>query len=290
MALNALLLVLGLVSSGPDSAGSVVAPREPTTEERPAISAGCRDSLDREWAALVASRDDATSVARLETMERACAADREARGLLYAFHAELDLRAGRYAEGVRRMETSGLREDDIVWPTSRWTYLALTEMTGDAVRFRQVRDELLAVHDRALQSHPRHHMRKVEHFETAYAAVDAYEGEAKQGLFARSIVFVASPRNGGMPVTLTVTRSLGVESILGGKPAYFFDLYPCDGHATLAGGGSRQPTYRDARRRAAEVFGDAETFPAFQQRAEMRFCAFESYMLPGFDPEEEDRR
>jgi hypothetical protein len=213
--------------------------------------------------------------------------------MLQGYHSEIDFRAGRYAEAAARIERAPLSETDSIWPTTRWTYLASLEMTGDAATFRRVRDAFVAVHDRELQAHPRHRMRKVERFETPEAFVDAYEGTAQQESFRRLAVFVATPKNGGMPVTLTLTRSMGVEALLGesGQAAYFLDLYPCGGHVTLeplGGTPERPPSYALARAKAREVFSSAQTFPAFAKRDEARFCAFESYMMPGFDLAEEN--
>lgn len=287
MSAIAILFALGLGAATPVSA----APAQP--EERRPLSAGCRQALERDWGKLSSERDDARAVALVEGLETACAGDREALAMLAGFHAEIDFRAGRYAEAAARIERAPLHDTDPIWSTTRWTWMASLEMTGDAAAYRRVRDAFVAVHDRELQAHPRHRMRKVERFETPAAFVDAYEGLAQQGSFRRLAVFVAAPKNGGMPVTLTLTRSMGVEALMGesGQAAYFLDLYPCGGHATLeplGGTPERPPSYAVARAKAMEVFSSAQTFPAFARREEARFCAFESYMMPGFDPAEQN--
>jgi hypothetical protein len=282
-------VILALALSGAPEPMSA-APQAPQAEE-PTLSAACRQALQRDWDKLSSEADDGRAVVLISGLETACSADREALGLLMGFHAEIDLKAGRYAEAVGRLERAPLRPADGIWPTTRWTYLTLLEMTGDAEAFRRVRDELVAAHDKALQTHARHRMRRVERFETPAAMVDAYEGAAQQGSFRRLAVFVATPKNGGMPVTMTLTRSMGVEALLGdrGGAAYFFDLYPCGSHVNLGmprGTAARPPSYATAKAKAKEVFERPDAFPAFVRREEPRACGFASYMLPGFDAAE----
>jgi len=287
----ALIFLLGLLSA-PETSPVAPAATPPVASEP---SAACRAAFERDWPKVGEARkagkfDDGVRV--VSAMEAACADHAGLTALLLTVHAELDLFAGRYAEAADRAAGAPVSPQSELWSTNRWVQLAALEMTGDAARFLAVRDEMLAAHDRALVGHGRHRMRKVERFETAAAVVDAYEGVALQDTFRRHYVFVAAPKNGGMPVTLSLTRSLAMEFLMpseGRTATYIYDLYPCDLHATMdmvEGAKDKPPAYDKVKARALKTLDAADTFKPFAKRDEPRFCAFESYMLPGFDPVE----
>lgn len=287
----ALMFLMGLLSA-PEPVSAAAPPPAPAAADT-GPSAACRSAVDRDWPRVGEARKEGRydeGVRLVTAMETACADHAGAMGLLGTLHAELDLLAGRHAEAADRAARAPLSPEDSIWPTNRWVQLAALEMTGDADRFRVVRDEMLAVHDAALVSHGRHRMKKVERFETSGAVVDAYEGLAEQDMFRRHYVFVAAPKNGGMPVTLSLTRSMAVEFLMpskGNTTTYIYDLYPCEMHATLDmvdGRKDKAPAYDKVKARALKTLESPDTFKPFARRDEPRFCAFESYMLPGFDP------
>ncbi len=172
--------------------------------------------------------------------------------------------------------------------------ISALEVVGDAEGFRAVRDAFLVEHDRALTTGPGA-MRKVERFQTPLAVVDAYEGRILNGAFVRLIVFVASPNDGGMPVTLAVGMDPATDLLAGGaggKDHYFLDLYPCDQHATMDIIERKKkqgpPPYAEMRARADKLFSSVEAFAPFAKRDAYRFCAFETFMLPGFSYGDEE--
>ncbi|MFZ5670982.1 MAG: hypothetical protein ACOY4K_15950 [Pseudomonadota bacterium] len=278
----ALLAATALATSAPDVA--------------PAGAPDCRSAVRETWPRLSgALRDAAAAPAALGELDRLdplCADDPGIFGLLTGVRADLLLTSGRADAAVRRLTDHPLPRDHSLWPTTRWTLLSALEVTGDAARFRAVRDDLLAAHDLALTTgEPA--MRRVERFETPLAVVDVYEGEIDNGPFVRTLVFVAAPKDGGMPATLSVGLDPAADMIAGGLrggsgggKTYFLDFYPCDRHATLGviarEAGAGPPPYADMKGRAGELFASPETFPAFVRRETPRLCAFEAFMMPGF--------
>lgn len=256
---------------------------------KPAIGEGCRAVLKRDWPEvrkrMAAGWKDVA--AALDPIDQACAGDPSVMVLLGSVRAEAELQTGHAAEAADRLSRLDVPADHGLWPTTRWVHLAALEVTGDAERFRAVRDELLAADDRRLSA--RVGVRKVERFETPVAVVDAYQGDFKQGSFVRHMVFVAAPKNGGMPVTMTLTSDPTAAAIAPGRGEVdFYDLYPCEGHSTLdivERGKSSPPDYASVKARAEKLFSDAATFKPFAKREQWRYCGFETYMLPGFSPE-----
>ena len=96
-----------------------------------------------------------------------------------------------------------------------------------------------------------------------------------------------------MFVTGAVTLDMAVESMGlggGGKASWFLDLYPCDSHATLTilpGKKTAPPDYAKVKDVFAKAFGPGG-FEARIGDPDRPFCAFESYMAPGFYPPGEE--
>lgn len=255
----------------------------------------CRSALRAQWAAIgeAMGGSDMTPVLKgLAQVEVACEGDAQVQPLLTTMHAEADLRDGRPQAALDRLETRPVDPTARLWTTSRWVQLSALEMVGDIDGFNQARDRFLTAHDRALTSGP-NAMKKVERFETPLAVVDAYEGRIQNGDFVRLIVFIASPKAGGMPVTLAVGLDPMTDMIAGrGKTHYFLDLYPCDSHVTMdiieRKPKDGPPPYAEMKARATTLFSGADIFPPFAKRDVYRFCAFESFMLPGFDRGRDD--
>jgi hypothetical protein len=275
-------MLLGAPGPGP-SAAPVPAPSQQAIED------ACKSAYGTEWEPLQAARKakaNEEAIRRAARLHDACRGWTQGEALLGTLYAEVLLQAGRAPEALALLDGVSVPEDHSIWPTNRWVYLSAAETVGDVARFRAARDQLLDANDRALVG--RQGLKKVERFETPVAIVDAYVGELGQSPFIRHMIFIAAPKNGGMFATLSLGSDPATDLLVGkkGLTTDFYDLYPCDGHVTAATESRKQkaplPVYEKVKRKAVAILSDEKLFPPIARRDEPRFCAFETYMLPGF--------
>ena len=253
------------------------------------VSDGCKAAMRTGWP--VASKamggsDWKAAVEGLKPLEAACASDPQALWLLETVHAEAELRLGDPHASVRRLDGVQVPADASIYATNRWVYLSASEAAGDQTRFNAARDGFVAAHDQAMTA--RAGVTRVEVFETPAAKVWAYRGDIQNGAFIRKMVFVAVPKAGGWPATLTVTDDRLSAALLGdnaNKPLLMLDVYDCRGQALLTPhdlmrGGKLD--YQAAKAVAVATFSDAKGFVAFGVEKPPHFCDFETYLMPGF--------
>ena len=253
------------------------------------VSAGCQSAMRSGWPVASKAMEDKdwkAAIAALAPLEIACASDPQALWLLDTVHAEGELRLGDSPAALARLDGINVPPYASIYATNRWVYLSASEATGDQARFNAARDGFVNAHAQAMIARPG--VRRVESFETPAATVIAFQGDIQNGPFIRKIVFVAVPKAGGWPATLTVTDDRMSAALLGGnanKPVLMIDVYDCRGQALLKAhdlmrGGKLD--YQAAKAVAVETFSDAKAFEAFGVEKPPHFCGFETYLMPGF--------
>ena len=254
----------------------------------PAAPADCEAVGQREGTAFdnaMRARDWDKAEPILVRLERACA-DHPLGGVLHNARAEMLI--------GRKDPAAALRLLDRPWPSrwagsgkAEWLKLSAYEAIGDKPGFRAQRDRMVAANDAAMSGgRPAMKTRKRERFETPLAVVDAYEGTLNHPpFFVRRYVFVASPKDGGMPASVALTGHLQ-SMMTGNTEAYFIDLYPCRGHVTLEsteGVKGEWPAYDKVKASAIEAFSSPESFEPKPADMPSRTCGFTRYMLPGLE-------
>lgn len=253
------------------------------------VSDTCKAAIKSGWPAVSKATESGNwkvALAKLGPLDIACAADPPAIWLFTTVRAEGELRLGDAHAALTRLEAIAVPTDADVYPSNRWVYLAVSEAVGDQARFTAALDGFISAHDKAMTA--RKGVTRIETFETPAAKVWAYQGDIQNGPFLRKMVFVAVPKAGGWPASISVADDQMSAALLGDRakaPVLTVDAYNCEDQALLY----ERPFMRDgkldyqaAKSAVIERFSRPDAFQAFGSARPPHFCAFESFVLPGY--------
>jgi hypothetical protein len=171
--------------------------------------------------------DWARALATATEAAKTCQEVKLARDMLDTMRADAAYRAGDMTGVLTILKSPGVDNESAFWLQSRFIEIAAIKKLGLVADFLKIRDDLVAATERNLTTGAQPYMVKVERFETDYTAVDAYE-EVPRGRSLREIFFLASPKDGSMPISISVSFRMHGNSQ--GQPLGYMDMTYCQGN------------------------------------------------------------
>lgn len=219
-----------------------------------------------------------------------CRNDRLAMDVLDTMRADASLRDGDPTGVIAILKSPGVGEESAFWLQSRFVEIAALKKLGMEADYLAVRNELLAATERQLTTGSQPYMVKVERFATGYATVDAYE-EIPRGRVLREVLFLASPKDGSMPVSISV--SFRMQGAKQGRPLGDMDMTFCHGNElTVTDKNAR--TYADLKAQASSALdhllgpggtaGQDNVLASYKDNAQ-GVCPQASFIFRGLTPD-----
>ncbi|MDG2521272.1 hypothetical protein P7B02_06925 [Caulobacter segnis] len=212
-----------------------------------------------------------------------CKDDPAAAQTLPIYAADLSLREGKFAQAIKEAGSSSAPPQHPLWPFKQLTVIAAHNALGETDAAKRQLVVLLQAHFLALSAK----MKPLELFKTDTFLVQGFEGLLDQGIFKRKFVFVAVPKDGGMPQTLMLTNNIQLDSLEPENPdrPWMLDRYACHTRTTVkvfvAPRTTPGPDYETVK--AEVITALSEPFGEHRKAAPgVPACGFAEYVLPGY--------
>ncbi|RYY36920.1 MAG: hypothetical protein EOP59_14195 [Sphingomonadales bacterium] len=199
-------------------------------------------------------------------LEQLCAGQPEALERLRTLDAQLRIGVRDFAGALALLDKMPLDPESPLTGTNALNLLRAASGTRDPLRFARARDTVRQAHDRLVRKKG---LTPSEPIETKHAAIDGYRGAAGNWLF------IAWPKDGGMPISLF---SLRVRSGSGDKFETDAKLQAC---GQSKGADMPQPDAGDAAFVTAARLAIEES--DMWETGSAEYCVQPEKTLPGFD-------